>query len=131
MKLPYRRSIVIAMASLLWISGGIAAELPVVLKSATAGHDERTGKPLLNLVFAETSMERLRIFYAANLGKPVELRADGRTVLRSVIREPIMVAHVQLSDPDWTDQSVIDLARQLSDVPRGEVELRSASSSSD
>jgi hypothetical protein len=38
---------------------------------------------------------------------------------------------VQLSDPDWTDQSVIDLARQLSDVPRGEVELRSASSSSD
>jgi hypothetical protein len=73
MKSPYRRSFLIALASLLWISGGIAAELPVVLKSATAGHDERTGKPLLNLVFAETSMERLCIFYAANLGKRLEV----------------------------------------------------------
>jgi hypothetical protein len=131
MRSPYRRSILIGLASLLWISGGSATELPVVLKSATAGHDKRTGKPLLNLVFAETSIERLRVFYAANLGEQVELRAGGRTVLRSVIREPITGVHTEVSDPDWTDQSVIDLVRQLSDAPGGEVEFWSASSSSE
>jgi hypothetical protein len=46
------RSRLIAMASLLWISGCMADELTVVLDGATAGHDKRTGRPVLNLAFA-------------------------------------------------------------------------------
>lgn len=126
MTLLNSRRVLIALASLLWISGCMADELMVVLNSATAGHDERTGKPVLNLVFAETSKERLRAFSTANLGQRVELRADGRVVLKSVIREPLGVGF-QVSDPDWTDETAIDLAQQLSKAPNGQVELRPAS----
>ena len=53
------RSVLIALVGLLWISGCMADELVVVLNSARLrlGHDKRTGKPVLNLIFAETSKE--------------------------------------------------------------------------
>jgi hypothetical protein len=62
MKSLNRRSVLIALASLLWISECMADELLVVLNSATTGHDKRTGKPVLNLIFAEASKERLHTF---------------------------------------------------------------------
>jgi hypothetical protein len=127
MKSLKRRSLLIALASLLWISGCMANEVTVVLNSSMAGHDKRTGKPVLNLIFAEASKEQLRIVSADNLGKWVEFRADGRVVLRTVFREPIQFGHAQISDPSWTDQEVIDLARQLSEAPKGEIEIRSSS----
>jgi len=123
------RSVLVVLASLLLISGCMAGELVVVLSSATAGHDARTGKPVLNLVFTEASKERLRIFNADNLGQMVEFRVDGRVVLRPVIREPVLGVQVRISDPSWTDQAVIDLAQQLSNAPKGEIELRPSSSS--
>src|SRR5690349_17890731 len=46
------RSLLIALTSLLLISGCPADE-QVVLSSATAGHDERTGKPVLKLIFSQ------------------------------------------------------------------------------
>jgi hypothetical protein len=118
------RSLLIALVSLLRISGCMADEAVVVLNSATAGHDKRTGKPVLNLTFAETSKERLRIVSAENLGKRVEFRVDGRVVVSSVVREPIEFGHIQINDPSWTDQVVIELARQFSEAPKGEIELR-------
>lgn len=116
-----RQSFRIALTSLLLISGCLADEL-VVLDSATAGHDERTGKPILKLIFAEASKERLRSISAENIGQRVELRVDGRTVLSSVLREPLSVVQVQISNPDWTDEAVVDLAQQLSNSPKGEIE---------
>ena len=71
----------------------------------------------------------LRSFGAVNVGKMVEFRADGRVALRTVIREPLLVGEVQISDPSWTDQAVIELARQLSEAPKGEIELRPPSPS--
>jgi len=32
--------------------------------------------------------------------------------------------HAQISDNGWTDQTVIDLAQQLSKAPKGEIEIR-------
>jgi hypothetical protein len=128
MKSLVRRSVLIALASLVWISGCTADELIVVLNSALADHDKRTGKPVLNLIFAEASKDRLLTFSAANLGQMVELRTDGRVVLKSVIREPLGI-RFQVSNPDWTDEAAIELARQLSSAPKGEVEFRPSSKS--
>ncbi len=124
MKAFKRRSLLIALASLSWISTCMADEAVVVLKSATATHDKRTGKPVLNLTFAETSKERLRTVCADNLGKRIEFRVDGHVVVGSVIREPIESAHIQISDPTWTDEAAIELARQFSSAPKGEIALR-------
>jgi hypothetical protein len=59
----------------------------------------------------------------------VEFRVDGRVVLRSVLREPLAGVQAQISDPSWTDRAMIDLAQQLSEAPKGEIELRPSSSS--
>jgi len=47
-------ALVIALIGLPLISGCLADEL-IVLGSATAGHDERTGKLILELIFTEAS----------------------------------------------------------------------------
>jgi preprotein translocase subunit SecD len=107
----------------------MADELVVVLSGATADHDQRTGKPILKLIFAEASKEKLRIFGADNVGQKVELRVDGRVVVRSVIREPLAGGTLQIYDPSWIDEAVIDLAQQISKAPKGEIELRPSSSS--
>jgi preprotein translocase subunit SecD len=84
----------------------------------------------LNLSFKEASEERLRSFSADNLGQMVEFRVDGRVVLRTVIREPLSVrAQIQINDPSWTDQAVIELLRQFSKTPTGEIELQRSPSS--
>ncbi|WP_316173171.1 MULTISPECIES: SecDF P1 head subdomain-containing protein [unclassified Bradyrhizobium] len=118
------RSLLIAVTTFVLISGCAADELVVVLSSAKAGHDERTGRPILNLIFAETSKETLRILGNSNLGQPLELRLAGRTLLTPVIREPMGGGTWQISDRDWTDQEVIDLAKQLNNAPKGELEVR-------
>jgi preprotein translocase subunit SecD len=105
-----------------------ANEIVVVISSATAGHDERTGKPVLNLSFKEVSEERLRSFSADNLGQMVEFRVDGRVVLRTIIREPLSV-RAQVNDPGWTDQAVIEPLRRFSEAPKGEIELQRSPSS--
>jgi preprotein translocase subunit SecD len=123
------RSFLIALINILLISGCMADELVVVLSGATADHDQRTGRPVLKLVFAEASKEKLRIFGADNVGQKVEFRVGGRIVLKPVLREPLAGGTAQISDPSWTDQAVIDLAQQLSNAPKGEIEIRPSSSS--
>lgn len=129
MKPPKLRSLLATLVSLLWISASIADETVVVLNSATVGHDKLTGKPVLNLTFAEPSKERLRIVCNGNVGKKVEFRVDGRVVVSPVIREPVESVRMQINDRDWTDQTVIELAQQLSAAPNGELELRPSSAS--
>lgn len=102
----------------------MADELVVLLSGATIDHDQRTGRPILKLTFAEASKEKLRIFDANNVGQKVEFRVDRRVLLTPVLREPMEGGMVQISDPSWTDQAVIELAKQLSTAPKGEIEIR-------
>jgi preprotein translocase subunit SecD len=119
-----RRSFLIALISLLSISASVADGIIVMLEGATADHDQRTGSPVVKLVFAETSKDKLRGFGAANLGQKVELRVAGNIIFTGVLREPLSGTTIQISDIGWTDQTVIDLAQKLSTTPKGEVELR-------
>jgi hypothetical protein len=115
-------SLLIALASVLWISACMADEAVIVLDSATAGHDQRTGKPILRLIFA--SKERFRTVSADNLGEKVDFLANGRVVLSPVVREPVLGGQIEISDQSWTDQDVVELARQFSEAPKGEIEIR-------
>ena len=118
------RSVLIALASLLWISASMADEAVVVLDSATAGHDQRTGKPILHLIFAEKSKERFRTINADNLGAQVDFLVNGRVVVSSVVREPVLGGQIEMRDPSWTDRDAIEIARQFSEAPKGEIEIR-------
>ena len=129
MKLLKGRSLLIAMASLLWISGCMADELTIVLSSAIASHDKRTEKPVVSLNFPKASYEPLLKWSHDNVGKMIELLVDGQVVRRTMLREPLYGGQLVFSDPDWTDQAANDLVRQISKAPKGEIELRSSSQS--
>ncbi|GGI34317.1 hypothetical protein GCM10010987_78790 [Bradyrhizobium guangdongense] len=43
-------------------------------------------------------------------------------LLTPILRELIESGTVQISDPSWTEQAAIDLAKQLSKAPKGEIE---------
>ena len=120
------RSLLIALASLLWISGCMADELTMVLKSAEATHDKRTGKPVVELTFPKAFSGPLLKWSHDNVGKMLELLVDGRVVYRAKLREPLYGGHLRFYDPDWTDEAANDLARQISKTPNGQVELRSS-----
>jgi hypothetical protein len=116
------RSLLIALTSLLWVSVCLADGVVVVLDSATVGHDQRTKQPILRLIFA--SKERFRTVSADNLGEKVDFLVSGRVVLTSVIREPLSGGQIEISDQSWTDQDVVEFARQFSEAPKGEIEIR-------
>jgi preprotein translocase subunit SecD len=119
-----RRSFLIACISLLSISVSVADGITVMLDGATADHDQRTGNPIVKLMFAETSREKLRAFSAANLGQKFEIRVAGNVIFTPVLREPLSGTTFQISDIGWTDRTATDLAQKLSTAPKEEIELR-------
>jgi hypothetical protein len=129
MRLLKGRSLLIALASLLWISGCMADELTLALSRAEATHDKRTGKPIVDLAFAKASSEPLHKWSQDNVGKTIELLVDGQVVYRGKLREPMYGPHFSISGDDWTDEATNDLVRQISKTPNGEIELRSSSQS--
>lgn len=129
MKACKGRSLLIVLASLLWISGAMADSLTIVLSGTDASHDKRTGKPVVSLTFPRASSEPLLKWSKENVGKMLELLVDGQVVHRSMLREPLYGGHLQINNPDWTDEAANDLVRQISKTPDGQVELRLSSQS--
>ncbi|MGJ4906078.1 SecDF P1 head subdomain-containing protein [Bradyrhizobium sp. HKCCYLS2058] len=103
----------------------MAEQIVVPLVGAVADHDQRTGRPILRLSFAEASNEKMRNFGNNHAGEKVEFCLHGRVLFMPVLREPMSAGTAQISDPSWTDQVVLELAKQLSDMPAGEIEIRS------
>jgi len=123
------RSLLIALAGLLWISGCMADELTVKVGVVTAKLDEQTGKPVVTVYFPQASYEPLLKWSQNNVGKMVELLINGQVVHRSMLREPLYGLLV-LSDADWSDLAEANaLMRQFVQSPHGQVELRSSSQS--
>ncbi|MGY4400752.1 SecDF P1 head subdomain-containing protein [Bradyrhizobium sp. USDA 3315] len=123
------RSLLFALASLLWISGCMADELALVLSSAEATHEKRTGKPVVDLAFPKASREPLHKWSQDNVGKMIELLVDGQVVYRGMLREPMYGPHLRIDGGDRTDEATNDLVRQISKTPNGEIKLRSSPAS--
>ena len=80
---------------------------------AEAGYDQRNGEPVVAMVFDEASKRLFADFTARNVGKAMELRVDGRTVMKPVIREPITVGMGQIAG-GLTVQQAREMAERLS-----------------
>ena len=125
MKSCTSQTLLIALATVLWISGCMAEQVVVPLVGAVADRDQRTGSPMLKLTFQEASKEKLRNFGNNHVGQKVEFCLHGQVLFTPVLREPMLGGTAQISDPSWTDQTVLELAKQLSDNPTAEIEIRS------
>ena len=56
---------------------------------AAAAYDARNGTPLVSFRLSEVSKRAFADFSSRNVGKKIDIRVDGKTVMQTVIREPI------------------------------------------
>ena len=75
----------------------LAEPLQVTVASASAGTDARSGQPILNIRLADESRKAFAALSEAHVGHPVEMRIDGKSVVKSVMREPITGGVLQIT----------------------------------
>ena len=125
---PFKcRSFLIAMPSLLLMSGGMADELTIKVATVIATIDKQTGKPVVNVIFPEASYEPLLKWSQDNVGKMIELLINGQVVRQTMLKAPLYDRTLIFSDPDWTDMAGAKaVVRQFAKSPHGQVDLRSS-----
>jgi len=90
-----------------------ADPLALRVTRAEVAYDQRTGEPVVTMLFDEASKRLFADFTARNVGKAMELRVDGRTVMKPVIREPITAGSGQIAGA-LTVQQAREMAERLS-----------------
>jgi preprotein translocase subunit SecD len=79
------------------LSATLAQADPLAIKVKDAAVGSEQGQPVLNLSLDDTATAAFADFTKANVGKQVELRIDGKTMLVAVLRDPILSGKVQVS----------------------------------
>jgi preprotein translocase subunit SecD len=108
------RSISLALlASLLAVATSLAQPVVLNVISAEAGHDQRTGKPMVMITLGGISGQQMMALTSKHVGEKMALRVNGRVLASVVIREPL-VARFQMSDSRWSEQDAEQVAGQVS-----------------
>jgi preprotein translocase subunit SecD len=103
----------------------IAASEPLAigLVRASSGFDQRTGEPIVTYVLTDASKRAFADLTARHVGKPMEMRIDGRIVSKAVIREPILGGSGQISGSFKADEAMALAERLSSGAGKLEVEV--------
>ena len=75
----------------------IQPPLRLQIEQASPGFDERTKEPIVTFRLTERSGRMFAEFTKSNIGRTVEIRIDGKAIMRPIIREPIAGGSVQVS----------------------------------
>ena len=102
------------VASVFLVTAAIAEPITLVISSARADHDQRFGKPVLTITVTPASKQAIGHLSQNNVGRKNELRVDGKTILTSFFREPLLGGQFQIGGDDMTDDRAQALAEQLS-----------------
>jgi len=97
--------------------------LRLQIEKATPSFDERTKEPVVTFRLTERSGRMFAEFTANNVGRTIEVRIDGKVVMRPIIREAIKGGSVQVSG-GFTPKEALELADRLnSGAARVEAEV--------
>jgi preprotein translocase subunit SecD len=102
-----------AAASLFLVTVATAEPVTLEVRSAKAGQDKRSGEPMLSIAVTTASKQALRDLSSNNIGRKLELRVDGKTILTSIFREPILGGVMEVSGDMGADRTQA-LAAELS-----------------
>ena len=117
------REIAAAVAVLAFVHGAFAAEpLVLAVKTALVLRDQTTGEPVLSLTLMPDSAKAFGELTAANVGRVVELRLDGKVVMAPVVRDPILGGLVNVSGA-FAPTELEDVADRIA---RGDVRVEVA-----
>jgi preprotein translocase subunit SecD len=119
-----------AVARFIWPLFIVAAAEPIAAQpqslevvESRGDADRHTKQPIVTLRLSEASALRFGDLTAANLGRKIELRIEGRTVMAAIVHEPIRGGIVQIIDPDFTGPSAQAVASRIAGGVRVEVEV--------
>jgi preprotein translocase subunit SecD len=102
----------LAIAAFFQIATAAAETIPLRIAKATPGFDERTTQPIITLELTASSRRTFGELTSQNIGRVMEIRVDGKTLMSPVIREAITGGQVQVSG-QFTVQEVSDIAGRL------------------
>ena len=97
---PLRTLAIILFVSVLLaniVATGFAEPAVIEVASIQAGHDQRTGEPVLTLKLGGISNKEFMGLSSRRLGKTSDLRGNGRVVFSPVFREPMLSPSLQIS----------------------------------
>jgi preprotein translocase subunit SecD len=103
-----------------------AAAGPLALSVARAYvvTEEATGRPALSLTLSPESTKSFADFTNAHVGRQVDLRIDGKTVMAPTIRDPILKGEVAVSGT-FTRLELLEAANAIwAGTARLEVEVK-------
>ncbi len=86
----YKKAGLSGLLLLCLIASANAEPLVLHVQEASIGTDQRTQEPTVNVRITEESKQALTNVTRHNVGKPMELRIDGKAVFTPVIREPLL-----------------------------------------
>jgi preprotein translocase subunit SecD len=108
----FRLAGAIALMSTLIVAAN-AEPIAIEVVSAEAGFDQRSGEPVISFKMTPTSQGQFANFTAANVGRKMDIRVNGKTLMSPVIREPITGGVGQISDRSLTASQAKDLAERI------------------
>jgi len=102
---------------LLLSAPALAEPLTLEVTEAEVAYDARNSQPIVTFRMSESSRKAFADFSAQHVGETIDLRIDGNSVMKTVIREPITGGVGQILA---TSQ---DSARQLTERLRSKAPL--------
>jgi SecD/SecF fusion protein len=75
--------------ALFGVGAADAQPLQLKLRTAEPAFDLRSGQPLVSFRMTEDSARDFTRFTTENVGRKVDLRVDGKTLMQTIVREPI------------------------------------------
>ena len=76
--------------SLVFLTGPALAEpLTLEVTEASVAYDTRNNTPVVTIRLAEASRKAFADFSTRHVGEKIDVRIDGKSVMKTVIREPI------------------------------------------
>jgi preprotein translocase subunit SecD len=112
--------IVLSLVSL--IGPAVAEPLTLEVVEASVAYDARNQQPIVAFRLAEASRKAFADFSALHVGEKVDLRIDGKSMMQTVIREPITGGVGQIIAPNPDDARQL-AARLSSKAARLDVEV--------
>jgi len=91
----------------------VAEPLTVELTIVAPGFDQRIRQPVISFKMTPESARLFTELTAKNVGRKMEVRIDGKTVMAPVVREPILQGSGQVTS-DWTLRETQEIADRLS-----------------
>jgi preprotein translocase subunit SecD len=93
----FRARVMAAAALIASAVAAVAEPLVIEVSDVAPILDERTKQPMIVFKMSPTSTKLFAELTTNNLGRKMDLRIEGKTVMSAVIREPILAGSVQVS----------------------------------